>query len=315
MPLLFLNERSCGTGCDPARADGAMTELARAVLAVVRADRAGTALVSREPITGIQIAAGHPIGKWHGNPRNRDAWRRLLQMQSKWPHRVVFPEGQDFYDVEYRHQGEPVEGLGAAHLMGGLGVSLAVERCWGTDHVTLERERLVEGEDGTYRSDTSEVQVRHLSSSAHVDVHASWIRDEAETVRRGGLAAVRHGGHLWERRADLFPRLQFLPEVEAHLRQLPSVWVQPVRDRLAELEDAVSAWDPDTRPIAPQWLSDVRPEFESRRRLCWFTDLDGEQRLFDWHCEFLPSPGRMHFRLLHEQRTLRIAYVGRKLGV
>ncbi|UQI47404.1 hypothetical protein M1P56_25195 [Streptomyces sp. HU2014] len=315
MPLLFLNERSCGTGCDPERADRAMTELARAVLAVVRADRTGTVLVSREPITGLQIAAGHPIGKWHGNPRNRDAWRRLLQMQSKWPHRIVFPEGQDFYDIEYRHQGETVEGLGAAHLMDGLGVSLPVEPCWGADHVALEREQLVEGEDGTSRSDTSEVRVRHLSSPVHYEVHGPWIRDGVEAARKGGLAAVRHGGHLWERRADLFPRLQFLPEMEAHLRALPSVWVQPVRDRLAELEEAVSAWDPDTRPIAPQWRSDVRTEFESRRRLCWFTDLDGEQRLFDWHCEFLPSPGRMHFRLLHDQRTLRIAYVGRKLGV
>ncbi|MER5783692.1 hypothetical protein ABT104_18500 [Streptomyces mobaraensis] len=315
MPLLFLNERSCGTGCDPGRADRAMTELARAVLAVVRADRAGTVLVSREPITGLQLAAGHPIGKWHGDPRNRDAWRRLLQMQSKWPHRAVFPEGEGFHDVEYRHRGEPVEGLAAAHLMDGLGVSLPVEPCWDTDHVPLERERLVEDEDGTCRSDISEVRVRHLSSSPHYETHGPWIREAAEAAHRGGLAAVRHGGQLWERRAELFPRLQFLPEVETQLRELPAVWVVPVRDRLAELEEAVSEWDSAVRPIAPPWRSDVRPEFESRRRLCWFTDLDGENRLFDWHCEFLPKPGRMHFRLLHEQRTLRIAYVGRKLGV
>lgn len=315
MPLLFLNEISCDTDCDPARAERAMTELARAVLAVVRADRAGTVLISKVPITGLQIASGHPIGKWHGNPRNRDAWRRLLQMQSKWPHRVVFPEGKDFYDVEYRHREEPAEGLGAAHLMDGLGVSLGVESCWRADQVDLEREQLVEDVEGAYRSETDEVHVRHMSEITHCEVHGGWLRESVETIRRGGLEAVRRGGDLWERRTELFPRLEFLPRVEQDLRELPEVWVRPVRDRLAELQEAVAGWDPSTRPIGPQWRSDVRTEFESRRRLCWFADVDGTQQLFDWHSEFLPKPGRMHFRLLHDRSTLRIAYVGRKLGV
>lgn len=315
MPLLFLNDISCTTSCDPARAERAMTELARAVLAVLRADRAGTVLVSRDPITGLQIADGHPIGKWHGNPRNRDAWRRLLQMQSKWPHRVVFPDGQDHYDVEYRHRGETAEGLGAAHLMDGLGVSLPVDSCWDADRVVLEREQLVEGDGGAYRAETDEVQVRHMSRIAHCEAHGAWLRESVEAARSGGLAAVRRGTDLWERRAALFPRLEWLPRVEGDLRNLPEVWVRPVRDRLAELQEAVAGWDPGARPIGPQWRSDVRTEFESRRRLCWFAEEDGTSQLFDWHCEFLPKPGRMHFRLLHDRSTLRIACVGRKLGV
>lgn len=315
MPLLFLNEISCDTACDPARAEHAMTELSRAVLAVLRADRAGTVLVSKVPITGLQIASGHSIGKWHGNPRNRDAWRRLLQMQSKWPHRVVFPDGQDHYDVEYRHREQLVEGLGAAHLMNGLGVSLAVEPCWAADQVPLRREQLVEEADGAYRSETDEVQVRHMSGIAHCEAHGAWLRESVEAVRRKGLEAVRQGGDLWDRRAELFPRLEFLPRAEQDLRGLPEVWVRPVRDRLAELQEAVAEWDPRTRPIGPQWRSDVRTEFESRRRLCWFTEEDGTSELFDWHSEFLPKPGRMHFRLVHDRSTVRIAYVGRKLGV
>lgn len=313
MPLLFLNEISCDTDSDPARAERAMTELARAVLAVVRADRPGTVLVAREPITGLQIAKGQPIGKWAG--KNKEMWQRLLLMQSKWPHRVVYPEGEGFYDVEYRHGDRPADGLGAAHLMDGLGVSLPLDPCWDTDQVRVHRQRLVDDADGGGAFETDEVGVRHLSSSIHCETHGPWIRAGVEAVRAGGLGAVRRGADLWEQRAELFPTLQFLPCVEQDLRQLPDGWVRPVRDRLAELQEAVAAWDPKARPIEPQWRSDVRTEFESRRRLCWFTDDDGTEQLFDWHSEFLPKPGRMHFRLLHDQRTLRIAYVGRKLGV
>ena len=314
MPLLFLNEKSCGTACDAACAERAMTGLAEAVLAVVRADRSGTVLVSREPITGLQIAHGHPIGKWHGAPRNKDLWTRLLQMQSKWPHRTVFPEGENHFDVEYRYRGETVDGLGAAHLMDGLGVSLLVDACWGEHQLALEREQLVEGDEGeSDGSETGEVSVRHMAALNHFEAHRTWIEDGAEAVRRGGLNAVRRGDELWAGRAVFFPSLQFLPRVEDDLRQLPEVWVRPVRERLVELEAAVAGWDPVTHPIAPQWRSDVRTEFESRRRLCWFRDGDKDE-LFDWHSEFLPTPGRMHFRLLHEEHTVRIAYVGRKLG-
>lgn len=316
MPLLFLNERSCGTGCDPEHADRAMTRFARAVLAVVRADRAGTVLVSKEAITALQIADGHPVGKWGGQARNRDYWRRLLQMQSKAPFKTAFPEGEGFLDVEYRHRGERVDGLGAAHLMEGLGVSLPVDSRWEADHLVLEREQLVEDEDGSPGLETGEVRVRHLSGPDHCEVHDHWVRESVETVRRGGLDSVRQGAELWERRAELFPRLQFLPRVEDDLRGLPRFWVQPVCRRLAELDEAVNAWNPESEPEGPQWHSWVTGEHRQRRsQQCWFTDVDGERRLFDTHSRFTPGVGRVHFRLVAEERAVRVAYLGRKLGI
>ncbi|WP_340558029.1 hypothetical protein [Streptomyces sp. GSL17-111] len=313
MPQLFLNERSCESTAGPDRVNRAMTELVKAVVAVAREDGAGTVLVAREPVTALQLAVGHPIGKWIGLPTSRDLWRRLLLLQAKWPHRAVFPEGETYSDVEYRHDGVPVEGLGAAHLTGGLGVSLAVEPHWHADRLALVREELLDDEDGG--SEVRDVEIRHAATPEHVESHRHWLRSGTDTARQEALGALRSGAELWERRAELFPLLQFLPLARQNFAELPEVWVRPVGERLGELQDAVSAWDPVRQPIAPQWRSDVRTEFESRRRLCWFPDLDGEHRLFDWHCEFLPKPGRMHFRLVHEERTLRIAYVGRKRGV
>ncbi|MET9294320.1 hypothetical protein [Streptomyces sp. NPDC003077] len=313
MPQLFLNERSCETTADPERVNRAMTEMVRSVLAVAKEDRAGTRLFSREPVNALRLAQGHAIGKWVGTPGARDLYLRLLQMQTKWPHREAFPEGETYSDVEYRHDGDTVDGLGAAHLTGGLAVSLPVEPRWDADRLTLVREELLDDEDGG--SALTEVEVPHASSREHVATHLPWIRRGANADRQKAVEGLRTGTELWGRRSDLFPLLQFTPLAEQHFAELPEVWVRPVGERLGELQDAVSDWDPVGQPISPQWRSYVRTEFEGRRRLCWFPDVDGENRLFEWHCDFLPKPGRMHFRLLHEERTLRIAYVGRKLGV
>ncbi|GAA1900385.1 hypothetical protein GCM10009716_07770 [Streptomyces sodiiphilus] len=311
MPQLFLNEKSCETTADPDRVNRSMTEMVKAVLAVAREDRAGTLLVSREPVKSLQLAQGHAIGKWIGLPEAKDLWRRLLILQAKWPYREVYPEGETYSDVEYRHGEEVTEGLGAAHLTGGLGVSLPVEPRWDAERLALVREELLD--DGG--SHVTRVEVPHAARREHVAAHLPWIRRGADTARQEALAGLRSGAELWGLRADLFPLLQFTPLAEQHFAELHEVWVRPVGERLGELQDAVSDWDPVRQPVSPQWRSHVRTEFQNRRRLCWFPDTDGEKRLFDWHCDFLPSPGRMHFRLVHEDRTLRIAYVGRKLGV
>lgn len=309
MPQLFLNEESCRSACEPLQAERAMTEFAHTAAAVQRADPTGTTLVTEAKLNELYIAQGHPIGKWIGNPKNQAAWLLLLKLQSKSPFKAGLPDGVDGYDVEYRHEGLPAEGLGAAHMAGGLGVSLPVDARWDATALTLERERLVEddeSEDGS-GTEVSLVDVRHASARPHVEEHLRWIRASRDT-------AATTGAHLWEKRDRICPTLQFLPEVEHQLRSLEALSVPVVRRRLLDLGEAVSNWDPDTQP-RPPWGGDVRGEFQSRRRLCWFDDLDGERRLFAWHIDYPPKPGRIHFRLVPEDRTVRIAYVGRKLGV
>ncbi|MFF6786163.1 hypothetical protein [Streptomyces sp. NPDC012510] len=309
MPLLFLNERSYGSACDPLDADRAMTEFARTAVAVARVDRAGTTLVSDVPLKELQVADGYPVQKWMGNPKNRDSWQRLRLMQSKAPFKTVLPNGEDPFDIEYRYQGGVAKGLGGAHLMDGLGISVPAQACWDASTMVLECEQLVESADGSTGTWVSEVEVRHVSVERHLDTHLAWIRAARDT-------AVHTGAQLWERRADLFPHLQFLPRVEADLRVLPQVWVGPVRRRLIELEEAVAEWDPATRPEGPQWRSWVTGEHGERKRdYGWFTDLDGRPGLFDTHSRFTPDEGRVHFRLVPEDKAVRVAYLGRKRGI
>ncbi|WP_346174857.1 hypothetical protein [Streptomyces cuspidosporus] len=47
--------------------------------------------------------------------------------------------------------------------------------------------------------------------------------------------------------------------------------------------------------------------------MCRFTDLDGETSTFDLHARFTTGAGRIHFRLVPEERTIRLAHIGSKI--
>ncbi|MGW5940243.1 hypothetical protein ACWIG3_15005 [Streptomyces celluloflavus] len=290
-----------------------MTELAKAVIAVAKEDRQGTELVMRDSLKALQLAQGHHVSRWAGTPSAKNGlWAFLLKMQAKWPHDKVFPDGETFSDVAHSHEGEAVPELGYAHLMGGVGISLLLEDRWDADRLTLVQEQLVDDED--VGAVITEVELRHVASREHVEAHRLWIQEQAEAALRGDLSAVRTGADLWERRETFFPHLRFLPAVEAQLRGLKQVWVQPVRKRLAEMERAIVVWDPGTRRDGPQWGSYVTPEHEGRKQeFCVFVDLDGEPQYFDSHLRFTPGAGRLHFRFVAETRRAHIAHIGDKL--
>lgn len=112
--------------------------------------------------------------------------------------------------------------------------------------------------------------------------------------------------------SDVFPDLEFLPRVQDNLAKLSTAWVEPVKERLAELQTATARWDVTAQP-APDWLSHVTPESQSRRQLCQFVDLDGTVRLFEMHARVTPGAGRVYFRLDGAKGKLVIAHIGQKL--
>ncbi|GAA3811237.1 hypothetical protein ACFS5L_32070 [Streptomyces phyllanthi] len=306
MPLLFLNERSWKTACDPARAERAMADFVDAVRAAAKEDTADTSLVSEVELKSLEIAEGYPIGKWIGSsPKNHARWQRLLALRSRSPVRSVFPTPDADGHLEYHYKGEEVLGLGAAHFMDGIAVSLPVAPEWQRPAVTLERTELVELADESMEFEHETVDVRHISAPPHVDEHLAWIRESS-------LARAATGRQIWERKADLYPHLQFLSRTEAHLSDLDPRWVVPVRRRLEQLDAAVALWEPTARP-EPEWQSKVTPESQTRREVCRFVDFDDERRLFEMHARFTPGMGRVYFRLVPEERAIRLAHIGSKI--
>lgn len=267
--------------------------------------RPGTALVTDEQFGDLELAQGLSVRQWGNRGRAREEFRYLkLLRNKKSPHVSVLPPDAMAL-VDYRHKGVAALGIGAAHIRGGLSVSLPLCDDWQTAHVAVEREMLVEAEDGEGVPLTDTVEVEHASDTTHVETHSEWLT-------RAGTDSVHTGVDLWEARGDLFPNLSFLPRVEKDLGSLEHAWVQPVRERLTELQEAVAAWGP-TETRTPAYKTRTTPESATRRNLCWCVDLDGEKRLFELHSRFTPGKGRLHFRLVPESSEARIAYIGPKL--
>jgi hypothetical protein len=304
--LLFLNELSCGTSQTVARVDEVM-EIFVDLLRSVRQRRSEAVLVAAVKLNQLELAPGYFVEQWiAARSRNLELWRIIRSMRSRAPYSDVLPLGAG-EGVDIRWNGLEARGLCAAYLMDGLLVSMLVDSVWDTPQVHGTGTEIIETGDGEADFDEYPIDVRHAAKLEHVEVHDDWLR-------QAGIAAFRNGSEIWASRQDLYPNLQFLPDVEDQLRGLRQDWVIPVADRLSTLEEAIAEWDPRINR-EPSWRTEVTPEGEQRKRLCWFTDLDGARRLFDLHARFRPHQGRIHLRLIPEDRKARIAYVGLKRGI
>ncbi|MEU4643407.1 hypothetical protein [Micromonospora sp. NPDC023814] len=303
--LLVLNELSYRDV--KARREEVSTSLRDLVTLIrrVRQHREDVALVTETRFFDLALADGYTVREWASDGRNRDFMRFMLAMRNRAPFRDVTPADR-FDEVEYLHQGLTALGLGVAHLMGGLAVSLRLAPVWETPWLELTQLTLGENDEGELGLLRTEVPVRHACATQHVDEHQRWMCESE-------LNRLHSGAEVWAARSDVFPHLRFLSRVADDLDKLPADWLHPVKERLAELELTVAEWRLKGGP-APVWRSKITPESETRKSLCWFTDeQDGNSHIFEWHARFTPRAGRLHFRLDGGQRTLVIAYIGAKL--
>lgn len=305
--LLFLNELSCGMPEPVARADEAMEHFVD-LLRYVRQQRSDAALVSSVKREHLELARGYYVNQWIGaQSRHRDLWRVIQSMQNRAPFSDVLPPGVA-EGTEYTWNGHEAKGLAAAHLMDGLLVSILIDPVWDTPWIDATCEELIETVEGDLDTDLYPISARHAAKVEHAEWHDDWIKRIGRTIPRSGV-------EIWEARDELYPSLQFIPRVEAQLFGLRTDWVSPVVNRLRTLEEAVAEWEPKVSR-EPHWRSKITAEAEQRTRLyCSFADLDGVERIFDLHARFTPGAGRIHFRLVAEDRTARIAHIGLKLGI
>ncbi|MET7617389.1 hypothetical protein [Streptomyces sp. NPDC005408] len=265
------------------------------------------ALVTKAPLATAELAAGYYFQQWAADNRNRTQRQFIKALRNRAPFADVLPQNASPEEAEYECAGEIVEGVGAAHLMDGLAVSLPVSLAWSGPWLDVTVRRLVETDAGDLSMEQAVEPVRHAARRADLDPHEKWGCSV-------GLEAVGSAAQLWEQRADFFPRLQFLPRVKGDLERLELRWFIQVRGLLARLQLSAAAWESGSSAV-PEWQgAKVTPEHEQRKGLCLFRDIDGEERCFEWHGRFTPGPGRLHFRLVPEEGTFRVAYIGRKLG-
>ncbi|MEO5874465.1 MAG: hypothetical protein ABIS86_02455 [Streptosporangiaceae bacterium] len=300
--LLFFNELSCTTQASRTEADDAMSQFV-GVLRTITSWRRDMALVSAVPLKAVELAQGYFLGEWAKAGRNRDQWRYVQGLRNRAPFTEVLPAGAGD-DADYRCEGSAAGAVGAAHLLDGIVVSLAVEDRWDTAWLRADREVLAEQADGEVSLVDEQVEVRHAAARLHLDEHE-------ERIKETGLQGLRHGGELWELVQDAFPHLRFLPRVETDLRGLRHSWLIPVIRELRLLEASIAAWQP-ARVTFPEWGSKITAEGDHGKAASTFTDFDGESRAFDLHARFTPGAGRLHFRLVPDEQRATVAYIGPK---
>jgi hypothetical protein len=301
---MFFNELPCSEPHPRERVDTAMEVFVRLLNRVSRL-RNDAVLVSGAHLKDTELAPGYYFADWAHQPRHVDLARAIRSLRQRAPFSDTLPHGAGD-GVDYFWEGHPAQALGAAHLLEGLLVSVLVDDRWDVSWVHADRQILVENDDGEADVRAADpVDVRHAATPEHLEPHEDWIKQY-------GLPNLRHGDEIWDIREALYPSLQFLPNVQRRLHDLTWEWVVPVALELRRIDDAIADWNPQIQPL-PIWRSLVTPEHEMRKQLCRFTDIDGKERVFDWHGRFTPGKGRIHFRLIAEERKARIAYIGSKL--
>ena len=187
-----------------------------------------------------------------------------------------------------------------------VAVGLPSEPVWDRDRVTVSFQKLLPNETFAQADEDIDQLTRSAHGAPIANRHVRRLRSRIETA-----------ADLWSGRAEAFPHLRFGPDVEDQLGRLNPGWLTTVVNRLADLDEAASAWRSAGGP-APPWTCKVTPESDSvmnegrLREARRFRSARGERVLFEWHARFGKGE-RIHLRFDASARTVEIGYVGVKL--
>ncbi|KAF3889641.1 MULTISPECIES: hypothetical protein [Nostocales] len=208
---------------------------------------------------------------------------------------------------EFCYQGEQVIGLGVAHILDTISVSLLSDEKWNCRYVNLEFRRI--DEDGELIDEV--VKIVHASCKEHIQKHSEWFKYRIRTTVLDGL-------DIWNLREDLFPNLVFCDDVYKQVQSLNSgnPILRQVIKRLFEMEETCKNWtdgvfDMDSLPCK------VSPESDSRlkrlKKELTFKCPDGNERVFSLHVRMTPGAWRLHFSVDLGPGKIIIGYIGLKI--
>lgn len=250
----------------------------------------------------LELAPRYHWWDWRKDPAvERDLQSYFRLIVTKYPAVADEPVLEDDL-LGYDHflQGQQAIGLGVAHRMDSLALSMPSSDTWNTHLIRLEVRQLIEGEVESHLEN-----VRHASRSQHVsDHHADWIKQRLASVVDSGQA-------LWKRSAEFFPQLDFCDAVCDQMWRLPKAALAPIIRGLFQLDEYAREWS--SGPFSPELIQcgvspDSAPTIDQFAGERTFKCPDGRSFVFSWHAKV--GSWRVYFDWKAGPGRLLIGYVG-----
>ncbi len=313
---LILNELSLRNPASNEQiAQQRMSELIKTIKAV-KAQGVNVSLRTKENFHTTLLAPNYPLRRWLNDADQVERiFIKTLATKAPFSTDTGNSEIQDIENnsslSEFRHQGEMAIGLGIAYVLDTIAISLLSEECWDCSRLELEFRCLNQDEELIHEL----VDIIHVSRSSHVQEHAVLIHGIQQRIRQ----EVSDGVELWNRKEELFPRLEFCEDVSKQMQNLypGNPMLRQVIKRLFELEDYCKIWT-DGAFNSDNVSSKATPESESRLRQfkqeLTFKCPDGEKRIFSWHLRMTGAGAwRLHFSEELGPGKIIIGYIGSKI--
>lgn len=256
------------------------------------------------------IALNYSLSDWLKDPSvNRD-FQRFILTAAKAPFLADIQnfeiENKNLLS-EFYYEGKLAEGLGIAHLLETLAISLTSEKCWNCSCLELEVRQIDDNEEIS----TAITEIIHASCQAHIQKHTNWIQ---KRIRTG----VKDGIELWNRKEELFPDLEFCESVRKQLENIRTgqLELQPVVKALFELQNCSKNWNSgafNTQGYSIEISGESEPTLNQYSQQRIFRCPDDEDRLFEQHVKLRVCNWRIHFLPKSPSKAIIVGYIGRHL--
>lgn len=308
---LVFNELSVSRAPAVDTARQSMLDLVRTCFLAQIAGASRVLLVPEGAVTS-EIGPDYSVWNWLNDPLVDLDWRRkFLSMATHGPftEKILSAEAMERLAIsEYAMDDRTALGLGAAHVLEGLAVSIDGDGLWRDPNLRIGMVALTDDGDLV----ENEVEVRNAATPDHVEGHKSWLsaQKQAEIGSGGGV-------ELWRRRGELYPALEFCPRVEDQLSGLSprDPHLKQAMRKLAQINEIFSGWaeGPFDRRKIPDCDPESRPTLRQFRAEHSFRCADGRELLFSWHVPLTPGAWRLFFKPDKDTRKAIIGHIGPKL--
>ncbi len=303
---LVFNELSCEK---PAPS----VELARQhiesfVLTMVEATRRGVKRNIRSTcdLQQLELGPGYHWWDWrHDRLVRRELQQYFRSITTKYPALSDAPTiERELLGCDFFHKGRKAAGLGVAHRLDSLAVSLPSSDAWNCAAILIEIQELCNGDIEQFSDN-----VRHACYANHVrNDHPDWIKQRL-------ISLVKNGSELWDRSAEFFPKLMFCDAVASQMASLPAIALPSVMRGLFQLNQYAGEWVSggfNERQVGCMVSPDSQSTMQQYAAERTFRCPDGQPYTFSWHAKV--GFWRIYFRWNDTNRQLLIGYVGPHLS-